>query len=996
MNVSTDAPFTIIYSLFQHEYLGYLFESFVVQLDDRGRLTLRHQNISSKNAVEFHRELDSDDYALIELMDTIQQGPVIRRFYKTKAKPREFFGRVYSKDRPDEALQREIQLFLENRRARILELIGKKMLFEMGNDGEPTWKRIEIMQERASVQFNFLRNLEQTTYYPTITYQGRPVPFRSNSYIICREPAWIVCNGRLFGFDKPVDGYKILPFLSKDRIVVPRTVEDTYYRKFVAPLISQFDVVAEGFDIQTIEHPVRPRLMLSELNGGNGALSLFNRNGNGRDHNGNGSPREPAASADEPPAAESDRILFDLSFDYGPYNFKANDGNNGISVQVEQQEGNYTFNRILRRRDIELQILNRLRDSGLNFRNNYCPLPKSEAISWLNRQNSLIRENGIQVVQKNSENKRYFIGEPTLTLEVRENIDWFDILAVVRFGEFEISFRDLRKIMLKKGNEIPLPNGEIGVIPEAWLRDYSEFFAFMDEHKGGGTGFVLNKHHLALVQDLQTGNLAQVSMSEKLQNLRNFEKIDDEPMPGTFRGTLRPYQKAGYNWLNFLRKYRFGGCLADDMGLGKTVQTLALLQAVKEEGDQVPSLLIMPTSLLYNWDLEARKFTPTLRIYHHTGTNRNKDISCFEGYDLVLTSYGITRLDIEILRNYYFNYIILDESQAIKNPNSIISKAVKKLKSRNRLILTGTPLENSTMDLWSQMTFINPGLLGNHGFFRNEFLTPIEKKNDGMKVQKLNSIIKPFILRRHKSQVATELPEKVESLKLCSMTPAQEELYEEQKSYYRNRILDEISSKGVKKSQILLLQGLTRLRQIANHPRMIDEHYKGDSGKMDALLHMVQSVVSEDHKVLIFSQFVKHLKLLSEQLRRQHIRFAYLDGSTKDRQQQVELFQQDEGVKMFLISLKAGGLGLNLTRAEYVFILDPWWNPAVEQQAIDRAHRIGQENKVFTYKFISRNTVEEKILSLQKRKLRLASELITTEDSFVKDLTREDIELLLA
>lgn len=989
MNVSTDAPFTIIYSLFQHEFLGYLFESFVVQLDDRGKLTLRNQNISSKNAVEFHRELDGDDYSLIELMDSIQQSAVIRRFQKTKVKPREFFGKVYNSQKPDEILQKEIHRYLENRRARILELMGKKALFEMGNDGEPTWKRLQIMPERASVKFNFFRDREYTTYYPAISYQGTPVPFRNNTYIVCREPAWIVCSGQLYGFDKPVDGYKLQPFLNRDMIVVPRKVESEYYKKFIAPLVAQFDVQAEGFEINTVEHPAKPKLVLTEFTSAPDAPSLFAGNGNSQTA---GSQIAPINGSQ----TEADSILFDLSFDYGPFNFKADDGNTGVSVQLEQNGEQFIFHRILRRREEELRKVNKLRETGLPFRNNRCPLPKSEAIKWLSRQHALLQDEGIEVIQRNSDNKRYFIGEPSISLQVRENIDWFDIQAIIRFGDYEISFRELRKIMLKKGNEITLPNGEIGVIPESWLRDYSEFFAFLEDQKSSETAFVLNKHHLALVQDLRNGNLAQVSMSEKLETLRTFEEIDDEPMPVSFVGTLRPYQKAGYNWLNFLRHYRFGGCLADDMGLGKTVQTLALLQAVKEEGGDAPSLLIMPTSLLYNWDLEARKFTPKLRIYNHTGTNRNKDISCFEGYDLVLTSYGITRLDIELLRNFYFNYIILDESQAIKNPNSNISKAVKKLRSRHRLILTGTPLENSTMDLWSQMTFLNPGLLGNQSFFRNEFLTPIEKKNDASKVQKLYSIIKPFILRRHKSQVATELPEKVESLKLCSMTPQQEEIYEEQKSYYRNRILDEISSQGVKKSQILLLQGLTRLRQIANHPRMIDEHYKGDSGKLDAVLRMLQSAVSEDHKVLVFSQFVKHLAVFSDYLHKHRIRFAYLDGSTKDRQHQVQLFQEDNDIKIFLISLKAGGLGLNLTRAEYVFILDPWWNPAVEQQAIDRAHRIGQENKVFTYKFISKNTVEEKILSLQKHKLKLAHELIATEESFMKELTREDIELLLA
>jgi SNF2 family DNA or RNA helicase len=431
------------------------------------------------------------------------------------------------------------------------------------------------------------------------------------------------------------------------------------------------------------------------------------------------------------------------------------------------------------------------------------------------------------------------------------------------------------------------------------------------------------------------------------------------------------------------------------MGLGKTVQALAMLQAEKENGNTNASLLIMPTSLVYNWEMESKKFTPKLKILCYTGTQRDKDVAKFVKYDLVLTSYGITRLDIDILSEYYFNYVILDESQAIKNPGSNIAKSVKKLVSRNRLILTGTPLENSTMDLWSQMTFINPGLLGSQSFFKKEYLKPIEKDKNEEKTIKLFRIVKPFILRRNKSQVLDDLPDKVENIHYSSMTEMQEEKYEDIKSIYRNQILNKIDEGGIKSSQMLLLKGLTQLRQLANHPQMIDPEYSGDSGKMDDVLQMLTNALAEGHKILVFSQFVKHLKIFRDYLDNTDSQYAYLDGSTKNRRQQVEWFQNDKQCKIFLISLKAGGLGLNLTEADYVFILDPWWNPAVEAQAIDRAHRIGQKKVVFTYKFISKNSVEEKILSLQQRKKKLVSDLIHTEESFVKSLSRDDIESLL-
>ncbi|MBA4058306.1 MAG: helicase SNF2, partial [Marivirga sp.] len=349
----------------------------------------------------------------------------------------------------------------------------------------------------------------------------------------------------------------------------------------------------------------------------------------------------------------------------------------------------------------------------------------------------------------------------------------------------------------------------------------------------------------------------------------------------------------------------------------------------------------------------------------------------------------------ELLRQFYFNYIILDESQVIKNPTSNIAKAVRELKSRHKLVLTGTPIENTTMDLWSQMSFINPGILGTQTYFRNEFQNPIEKRNDESRSRKLHSVIKPFILRRHKSQVATELPEKVENIQYCSMTHEQEKRYEEVKTHYREKIFKLIEQEGLGNSRFMILEGLTKLRQLANHPRMVEQGYTGDSGKMEDITHMLENAIAEGHKVLIFSQYVKHLEIVRQYLKSNKIDYTYLDGSSTDRKEQVERFNRETNLKVFLISIKAGGLGLNLTEADYVFILDPWWNPAVEAQAVDRAHRIGQKKKVFTYKFITRNTVEEKILTLQQRKLRLTTDLITTEESFMKQLTKEDIEQML-
>jgi SNF2 family DNA or RNA helicase len=978
MKVSASQPFQIIYSLYQHEYLGFVFESYIVHLDDKGKLTYQHQNISQKNAREFSKGLDDRDFELIEITDSMSQEAIVKKFSVKFMKPEEFFSKTYDKTKGNEMIQEQIEDYMEKKRAKILDKMKGKILFEMGNDGEPTWRKIEVLEKRASIQFHFMRTNEHTNYYPTIFYQGKKIDLpNSSAYLICKSPAWMVLNGKLYGFEKHVDGKKLIPFFSKKYVVIPKNVEETYYNKFVAPLIASFDDVdARGFEINKSSYDPHPVLTLSELHTAqsSAAATLFDDR-----------PQEDHSD-------EAGKIVFDLSFKYGKHRFRG-DNIGPVSVTVEKQGEDYVFHRITRRTDEEKNFVHTLQKLGLPMKGFRIAIPKSEAFSWLNENRVNLLNFGFEVSQPESRDKKYFVGKAVIEVEVKENIDWFDIHARIRFGEFEIPFKELRKLIMRKKVEFKLPNGEIAIIPEAWLTKYSDLFA-LSETDGENEKPVLRKHHLNLVKELEEGNLAKVHLSEKLRSLNSFNGIKNYPLPAGFKGELRPYQKAGYNWLRFLNEYRLGGCLADDMGLGKTVQTLTMLQAEKDAGSGA-SLLIMPTSLIYNWEMEAGKFTPELRILNYTGTLRNKDINRFEKYDLVLTSYGITRLDVELLQKFYFNYIILDESQVIKNPTSNIAKAVRELKSRHKLVLTGTPIENTTMDLWSQMTFINPGLLGTQTYFRNEFQAPIEKRNDESRSKKLHAVIKPFILRRHKSQVATELPEKVENVQYCSMSYEQEKRYEEVKTYYREKIFKLIDQEGIGNSRFMILEGLTKLRQLANHPRMVEQGYTGDSGKLEDVTYMLENAIAEGHKVLIFSQFVKHLELVRQYLKANKIDFAYLDGSSTDRKDQVERFNKDTHLKVFLISIKAGGLGLNLTEADYVFILDPWWNPAVEAQAVDRAHRIGQKKKVFTYKFITRNTVEEKILMLQKRKLKLTTELITTEESFMKQLTRDDINQIL-
>ncbi len=978
MKVSTSQPFQIIYSILNHEYLGYLFEAFVIQLDSKGELTLLNQNVSIKNIKEFSHGLDESDLQIVKLIDSLQPENIYKKFVGTKKRTvTDFYLKVYDAQKGEKPIQELIAGYIEKVKAEMLPLLLGKQLFIMGGDGNPIWQKIEVLPEKATVLFHFMRNEDNTHYFPRIKYGGEKVEFQyKNAFIVCDEPAWMILENKLYHFAKDVDGKKLRPFLHKNFIVIPKTIEEDYYRKFVTSIIMMFDVYAKGFEIRSEAFSCIPMLNLSEQK--RLQTTLFDTS-------------DVENSQDD----DDSEVTLGLSFQYGKYSFRFDSFSASANVSMEKQGDDYVFHKV--RRDLKKEKANLLflKELGLDLKNGKIILPKSETFMWLQKNYESLTDSGFEISQNvQDDGKKYFLGYSKIEVNIVEGNDWFDIHAKVLFGDYEIPFLKLRNLILQKKREFALPNGEIAVIPEIWFLQYSELFAFIEQDTESER-FILKKYHISLVQDLQNESLATAVLSRKLDKLRDFEEIQTYQLPQDFKGELRPYQKAGYDWMRFLNDYHFGGCLADDMGLGKTVQTLTLLQSQKEQGIELPSLLIMPTSLIYNWEKEAQKFTPNLRILTYTGTYRDKNIEQFDNYDVVLTSYGIVRIDIDLLKNHRFNYVILDESQAIKNPSSYITKAVMQLNTRHRLVLTGTPLENSTMDLWSQMTFINPGLLGTQHFFRNEFQIPIEKKADEVKLRRLYSIIKPFMLRRHKSQVATELPPKIEAIHYAQMTELQEKEYEEAKSYYRNLILQHIENEGIAKSQMVVLQGLTKLRQLANHPRMTDVDYDGDSGKLEDVLQKLETVLEGKHKVLIFSQFVKHLDLFREHLNKQTLPYAYLDGSTQDRQAQVELFQNDEKVKIFLISLKAGGLGLNLTAADYVFILDPWWNPAIEAQAVDRAHRIGQLNTVFTYKFITKNTVEEKILALQQSKKRLANDLITTEESFVKSLSKDDVLALL-
>jgi SNF2 family DNA or RNA helicase len=459
-------------------------------------------------------------------------------------------------------------------------------------------------------------------------------------------------------------------------------------------------------------------------------------------------------------------------------------------------------------------------------------------------------------------------------------------------------------------------------------------------------------------------------------------------------GRLRDYQRDALGWFAFLRRFGFGGCLADDMGLGKTVMVLAWLDRLRARREAgAPSLVVVPRSVVFNWIEEALRFAPRLRVLDFSGAGRQT--TGLDDYDLVLTTYGTLRRDALLLKDVEFEYVILDEAQTIKNSATASAKAARLLRAKHRLALSGTPIENHLGELWSLFEFLNPGLLGSSTAFSRHGVTAARRDPEAMEV--LSRGVRPFILRRTKAQVAPELPQRSELTIKCELGAAQRELYDELRDHYRSSLLGRIAREGVQKSKMQILEALLRLRQAACHPGLVDpRRTHSASAKFDALLPQLLEVREEGHKCLVFSQFTTLLGLLRERLDAEPITYEYLDGRTRDRQARVDRFQQDPACGLFLISLKAGGLGLNLTAAEYVFLLDPWWNPAVEAQAIDRAHRIGQTRHVFAYRLLASNTVEDKIAELQASKRDLADAILQADSGLLRSLSREDVEVLLS
>jgi superfamily II DNA or RNA helicase len=597
-------------------------------------------------------------------------------------------------------------------------------------------------------------------------------------------------------------------------------------------------------------------------------------------------------------------------------------------------------------------------------------------------------------------NFRFNTAKPQTHIYISSHTDWFDAKVDILFGDQKVSVAEVKKALANKQQFVQLNDGTLGILPEEWLKKYSLLFRVGE---GRTDKLKLSRYHLSVIDELYENRNAEeltIQLEEKYDRIKEFDKIKEIPAPENLQPILRPYQVAGFQWLNYLREVSWGGILADDMGLGKTVQALSFLQHFYETNDgNMKALVVCPTTLIYNWENEIKKFTPSLEYYIHHGSLRSRQLDELLKHHVIITTYGTLRSDIKLFTQIKLDYVILDESQAIKNPSSKVTKAASLLNAKNRLCMSGTPLQNNTFDIYAQMNFLNPGMLGSMEFFRQEFAIPIDKFGEREQKDHLKKILYPVHSTAYKRTGCKRLPDKTEMILFCEMEDEQRKIYDAYRNDFRAKIMGTIEEQGIQRSQLTILQGLMKLRQICDSPAILNEEEKfpNHSIKLDELAREITENIG-DHKALIFSQFLGMLALVRQKLEELGVKYEYFDGSTSapDREKAIQAFQNDEETRVFLISLKAGGVGLNLTAADYVYIVDPWWNPAVEQQAIDRTHRIGQTKNIFAYRMICKDTIEDKIMQLQEKKRALAKDLIADDTSFVKALSKEDVEYLFS
>ncbi|MDY0987011.1 DEAD/DEAH box helicase [Flavobacterium sp. CFBP9031] len=909
--------------------------------------------------------LDSNSKRILTACDSLKPEFIFKKF-GAKIKSAKTIADLQKDSKIEFAIRQHLKFNLSS----FYDLIVKEQFplsLNLGPEKDFYRSRISIEPLDFEPQIQFDKHAEGITY--TLSLKENETifpPMDSKVDILLDEPGWLIINKKL-GQLKELNSKKLMPFLKKKSIEIPSKLVDDYFKSFIPQIAKKIDIEATGFEIE-----LRDKIISCTIQ----PIHDFFKN----------------------------CYYLNLYFDYNGYSFdgsKAKKSHSFVDFSVANEPKIIQF----KRNPDENLYIDKLSEIGLTKIKNELFGLNSETentdpytnIQLIINHKEELKRLGFTIENLKLESKEIITENHTISASKETTGDWFDIKIIITVGNYKINFNEIIPNIKSKERLFALPDGNYFLIPLEWFSKYGSLAKLAKTENGV---LLLRKSNFTALDGISEidNDLDQIHQAE-------FTASD------LIKATLRPYQIDGVKWLLGHFNSNMGACLADDMGLGKTLQTLSVLVSVQEqlgfttkttnfdlfanettiEREPLKALIVLPSSLVFNWFNEAGKFTPHFSKMQYVGNDRKSLASRINSTDLIFTSYSIIHRDISILEKYDFRYLILDESQYIKNKNSKIFKAINKISTGHKIALSGTPIENSLDDLWSQMQFINPEILGSYAFFMENFKNPIEKKQNEEVLAELKNLIQPYILRRTKEQVLKDLPELTEQIYYCDMDPEQEKLYEKEKSKARNFLLKTDGSPD----KISIINTLMKLRQLSNHPKMVDADSEIDSGKYIAVTNYLESLVKGKQKAIIFSSFVTNLSFYTDWCKENKIDFCEITGETPadKREQQVKLFQEKENPLLFFISLKAGGVGLNITKASYVLFLDPWWNPFAEKQGVGRAHRIGQMNKVNVIRFISKNTVEEKIIKLQENKKLLSDSLL--EESYINDEIEGNLEYIL-
>ncbi len=816
---------------------------------------------------------------------------------------------------------------------------------------------VDINLKQAELQFNLAPAEDaQYEFKPLISLPKSETEEGTSGRIILQQPLWVLTETmRLYPVDSVEVSRKLFNYLSGESITFSRE-EAADFTRLILPLVHESKTTLQ------IENSIMGEKQISP----EGRLELEEKH---------------------------KQLLIRFCVQYDSTVLEPGTGETILVYDEEQQK----FITVKRDLELESELKKKFEQSGVEPSAQYETYYRvsEEPIEWLMDELPELTAEGFHIYGEKSLTR--FSRPKSMTRSefvVRGNIDWFDLDGEIEFADKSVSLSKIRSAVLDGERFVQLGGGKLGAIPQKWLKKWKNLFEWS---KPRGDVLEVPRASASWVEQFSEEAdqfRADEVFQKTLEQLETIDKPEPLETPAGFKGSLRPYQKEGLAWLNYLNKTGLGALLADDMGLGKTIQVLALLQYRFNETGQYPhTLVVCPRSVLRNWEREAAKFIPELDVYKHHGTDRPNRVENCPVADLVMTTYGTLIRDVELLSEQNFELVVLDESHRIRNPHTKRAKAARSLEPDHRICLTGTPVQNTTMDIWAQFQFLNRGFLGTRKGFKRALARPIEANGDKKANQKLQNFIKPFVLRRTKTEVAGDLPPLSEMTIDCEMPEPQKNAYEQTRNQYRRMLSESLQEKGINNSSFLILEGLTRLRQICCHPELAGRS-EAVSAKSEMFKEKAAEAISNGHRVLIFSQFVQFLKKLTPIAEEQGWKYEYLDGQTNNRLERVDNFQNNEDIPLFFISLKAGGEGLNLTGADLVFLMDPWWNPAVEQQAADRTHRIGQDKHVFVYRFLCPDTVEDKIMNLKKRKKKVEKNLLEPAAGLFRSLDEKEIESL--